>query len=70
MVPEERLADPKMERYIQNRAAVQAVLERTELIIEELVTSIKSRAPQVSHATIEVEGIATAPENRLPSYDL
>jgi len=46
--------------YIAVRAAVQAVLERTEKIVQDLVTDLKKRAPQVAHATIEVTGIVAA----------
>ena len=46
--------------YIAVRAAVQAVLERTEKIVQDLVTNLKKRAPQVAHATIEVTGIVAA----------
>lgn len=63
LVPKERSQKPSVREYIRNRAAVQATLERTEQIIEELVANIRSRLPRVSHVTIEVEGIATRPES-------
>jgi len=63
LVPNERSAQPAVRVYIHNRAAVQATLERTEQIVEELVENIKTRLPRVSHVTIEVEGIATRPES-------
>ena len=62
LVPKERSERPSVRQYIHNRAAVQATLERTEQIIEELVASIKQKLPRVSHVTIEVEGVATRPE--------
>lgn len=61
-LPGGRSKDPSVREYIRNRAAVQATLERTEQIIDELVACIKDRLPRVSHVTIEVEGIATKPE--------
>ena len=61
VVPAKRADDPALRIYIHNRAAVQATLERTEQIIEELVTEIRQRLPRVFHVTIEVEGIATQP---------
>lgn len=64
-VPEEKMS-ASVEIYIRNRAAVQATLERTEQIIEELVAQTKALAPRVSHATIEIEGIASAPGDRAP----
>ena len=61
VVPSKRSQDPAVREYIHNRAAVQATLERTESIIEELVAEIRKRLPRVFHVTIEVEGIATKP---------
>jgi divalent metal cation (Fe/Co/Zn/Cd) transporter len=61
VVPTKRADDAALRTYIHNRAAVQATLERTEQIIEELVAEIQQRLPRVFHVTIEVEGIATRP---------
>jgi len=61
VVPTKRVGDAALRTYIHNRAAVQATLERTEQIIEELVAEIRHRLPRVFHVTIEVEGIATKP---------
>jgi zinc transporter 9 len=61
-VPGDKRQKPGIEQYIRTRATVQATIERTESIIEELVENVKLKAPQVSHATIEVEGIATPAE--------
>ncbi len=55
----ERQEDPDIRQYITIRAAAQATIERTEQIIEEVVQEVKRIIPRVSHATIEVEGIAT-----------
>jgi zinc transporter 9 len=62
LISKERSERPSVREYIHNRAAVQATLERTEQIIEELVDSIKKKLPRISHVTIEVEGIATRPD--------
>ncbi|MCG6974894.1 MAG: cation diffusion facilitator family transporter [Acidiferrobacterales bacterium] len=61
-IPGDKRQKPGIDQYIRTRAAVQATIERTESIIEELVENVKQKAPQVSHATIEVEGIATPAE--------
>jgi len=63
LISKERRERASVRQYIHNRAAVQATLERTEQIIEELVDSIRKKLPRVSHVTIEVEGIATRPES-------
>jgi len=65
LVPSNRLNKPEVQEYVRNRSAVQATLERTEHIIEELVREVKQRLPRVTHATIEIEGIATRPEKDL-----
>lgn len=57
-VPEER-RDKKIREYAETRAVVQATLERTEDVIGQLEKELKARCPQVSHLTVEVEGIAT-----------
>lgn len=56
-VPEERLND-RVREYAETRAVVQATLERTERIVDELEAELKERCPQVFHLTVEVEGIA------------
>jgi zinc transporter 9 len=57
-VPEDR-RDEKLIEYAETRAVIQATLERTEEIIDELEAELKKICPQVSHLTIEVEGIAS-----------
>lgn len=57
-VPRERRQDERLGRYITARASVEATLARTEAVIDELTAEVRSRAPQVSHVTIEVEGLA------------
>ncbi len=58
-VPGDRQKDPEVEQYITTRAIAQATIERTEQIIDEVVQKVKRIVPRVSHATIEVEGIAS-----------
>ncbi|MFI2809744.1 MULTISPECIES: cation diffusion facilitator family transporter [Microbulbifer] len=56
-VPEHRRTEA-VRAYAQDRAVVQATLERTERVIDELESELKARCPQVFHLTVEVEGIA------------
>ncbi|MEE8481750.1 MAG: cation diffusion facilitator family transporter [Acidiferrobacterales bacterium] len=58
-IPGDRENDPEVQQYIATRAVAQATLERTEQIIDEVVQRVKKIVPRVSHATIEVEGIAS-----------
>ncbi len=60
-LPHDRREHQRVRDYCRSRAAVQATLERAEVIIEELAQAIKQRLPRVHHVTLEVEGIATAP---------
>ena len=57
-LPSTRQGDSALQEYIADRAAVQATLERTETLIDELEGLMRERCPRVSHITIEVEGIA------------
>ena len=57
-IPQHRKALPEVKSYLETRAAVQSTLERTEQIIDELEIELKKIAPQVTHITIEVEGIS------------
>ena len=57
-LPSMRQDDSALQEYIADRAAVQATLERTETLIDELERLMRERCPRVSHITIEVEGIA------------
>ncbi|MFQ5995992.1 MAG: cation diffusion facilitator family transporter [Acidiferrobacterales bacterium] len=66
MLPSHRRTEQRLLDYCKARAAAQATLERTEAVIEELAAELKARAPQVSHVTIEVEGIATTPSPEFP----
>ena len=61
VLPSEKCKDERLRDYCHTRAAAQATLERTEIIIEELAQAIKKRLPRVHHVTLEVEGIATTP---------
>ena len=56
-VSESRREDTALREYISDRAAVQATLERTEALIDELEQLMRERCPRVSHITLEVEGI-------------
>ena len=61
-VPDERGNDSKLREYIATRAVIQATLERAEEVIDELEKDLRKNAPQISHVTIEVEGIAAPAE--------
>lgn len=56
-VPEHRSSVPVVE-YAETRAIIQATLESTELVIDSLESELKKRCPQVSHLTVEIDGIA------------
>ncbi len=58
-VPGARQDDQELQRAILTRATVEATIERTEQISEEIVSEVQRLLPRVSHATIEIEGIAT-----------
>jgi len=64
-LPESKKSDDKVLAYIRTRAAVESTLKRTETIIEDIVARVKLSSPQVSHCTIEVEGIASQPAPRM-----
>ena len=49
--------EPGQVEFLSDRALVQATLERTEQIIDELELRLREQCPRVSHVTIEVEGI-------------
>ena len=51
-------SEPGWVQLLSDRALVQATLERTEQIIDELELRLREQCPRVSHVTIEVEGIA------------
>jgi len=63
VLPNEKCKDERLRDYCHTRAAAQATLERIEIIVEEIVQTIKKRLPRVHHVTLEVEGIATTPES-------
>lgn len=56
-VSEDRKADSNLREYIMDRAAVQATLERSEELIDELESQLKDLCPRVSHVTIEIQGM-------------
>ncbi len=57
-IPEGKRGDDNVRAYINARAAVEATLWRTEKVVDELEAQLRERCPQISHITIEVEGIA------------
>lgn len=59
-LPVARRDDDRLARYVSARVAVEATLARTETIIDELTAKVQALEPQVSHVTIEVEGVAPA----------
>ena len=56
-LPQSRRDDALLREYVADRAAVQATLERTEELIDELEQLLRERCPRVSHITLEVQGI-------------
>lgn len=64
-LPENRRDNPDLRGYITDRAAVQATLERSEELVDELEAQLKAICPRVSHVTIEVQGIVDNPNSEL-----
>lgn len=60
-LPPAQRNDSAVQAHAQLRAVVQAALERTESVIDRLEARVRERAPQVTHVTIEVEGMAPTP---------
>jgi len=56
-LPQSRRDDAALREYVADRAAVQATLERTEELIDELEQLLRERCPRVSHITLEVQGV-------------
>ena len=50
--------EPGQVEFLSDRMLVQATLERTKQIIDELELRLREQCPRVSHVTIEVGGIA------------
>ncbi len=61
-LPAERRDDPRLQQYIDNRAVVEATLERTEELVDQIEAQVRKICPRIVHVTIEVEGIAAAPD--------
>ncbi len=57
-IPSKRRDSEQVICYAKSRAAVQVTLSRAEQIIDELEAAVKQIEPQVSHITLEVEGIS------------
>ncbi len=53
-----RAQDTRYQQWASARASVEAVIARTEEIIDELENCIRERLPRVRHITLEVEGVA------------
>ena len=62
----ERRDDPRLQQYIDNRAVVEATLERTEELVDRIEAEVRKICPRIAHVTIEVEGIAAAPDGASP----
>jgi zinc transporter 9 len=50
-------SDVALLEYIADRSVVEATLNRTEQIVDELEKALRERCPRVSHATIEIQGM-------------
>ncbi len=51
----------KTAHYIEMRSILEATLERTEQVVDELEAILRQRLPRISHLTLEVQGIADNP---------
>ena len=56
VAPDKR-SDVALLEYIADRSVVEATLNRTEQIVDELEKALRERCPRVSHATIEIQGM-------------
>jgi zinc transporter 9 len=56
-VSPDRRSNVALLEYIADRSVVEATLERTEHIIDQLEKALRERCPRISHVTIEVQGI-------------
>jgi len=48
----------KMTHYIEMRSILEATLERTEEVVDELEATLREQLPRIGHLTLEVQGIA------------
>lgn len=64
-LPSDRRQEENSRKYATTRSSIETVLTRTEQIIDELEAEIKQRLPRVEHITLEVQGIAQAPDSEL-----
>lgn len=48
----------KVTHYIEMRSILEATLERTEEVVDELEAILRQRLPRIAHLTLEVQGIA------------
>ncbi len=66
-LPGRRAQEKRYRHWASARASVEAVIARTEEIIDEIEARIRERLPRVSHITLEVEGVApNKPEEAQP----
>ena len=56
-IPDLGSGEPGQVEYLSDRALVQATLERTEQIKDELELRLREQCPRVSDVKIEVDGI-------------
>ncbi len=54
----------KLTQYISMRSILEATLERTEEVVDELEATLRRRLPRIGHLTLEVQGIADNPSSR------
>ncbi len=61
-LPPERRSGETVRCYAATRAAAEATLARTELVIDELKRQVREQLPRISHITLEVQGIGSPPQ--------
>ncbi len=57
-LPSELPGWEKRAHYIEARSILEATLERTEEVVDELEVTLRKRLPRIGHLTLEVQGIA------------
>lgn len=61
-VPSVRRQEESVRDYATARSSIETVLTRTEQIVDEVEAEVKQRLARVEHITLEVQGIAEAPD--------
>lgn len=59
---------PEVKSHLDTRVAVRCILEHTEQIIDELEVRLQEVVPQVTHVTIEVQGLREMPSLSICAY--